>query len=122
MGINLRGLYILVSEQFLHGADVVAVLDEVGRETVAEGVAADRFGQVDGSCRLLYGPMQVGVIPVMSPDGAAAGVFRAVIGRKDELPAPTPGRHSGIFVKGHGVAVFHQSPRSNHADAAGKPC
>jgi hypothetical protein len=68
-----------VAQQFLYRADVIAVLDEMSRETVVEGVAADRLGQVDCSGSLLYGPMQVGVIPVMSPDAAAIGVFRAVI-------------------------------------------
>jgi hypothetical protein len=35
MGIDHGGPHVAVAEQFLHGADVVAVFEEVGGEAVA---------------------------------------------------------------------------------------
>jgi hypothetical protein len=46
MGVDLRGLDILVAEQLLHGADVVAGFEEVGGKAVTEGVGADRLADV----------------------------------------------------------------------------
>jgi hypothetical protein len=34
MGVNHRGADIIMAEQFLHGADVVAGLEQVSREAV----------------------------------------------------------------------------------------
>ena len=42
-----------MAEQFLHRADVVAVLQQVGREAVAEGVATRRLFDVCGTNGLL---------------------------------------------------------------------
>ncbi len=44
MGINHRRLDVTVAEEFLHRPDIVAALDEVGRERVAEGVAGSALG------------------------------------------------------------------------------
>ena len=59
MGVDHRGLDILVPKEFLYGADVVSALEEVGCEAVAEGVGAHFFiysgefgGMFDG---FLYG-------------------------------------------------------------------
>jgi len=41
VSINHRRFHILVSEQFLHRADIIAVLQQVGGEAVAESVAGD---------------------------------------------------------------------------------
>jgi hypothetical protein len=43
VGIDHGGFDIFVTEEFLDGADVVAVLEEVGCKAVAEGVATDAF-------------------------------------------------------------------------------
>jgi len=43
MGVDHSGTDILVAEQFLDGANVAAVLEEVGGEGVSEGVATDAF-------------------------------------------------------------------------------
>ena len=43
MGVDHRGFDIFVAEEFLDGADVVAALQEVGGEGVAEGVTAVRL-------------------------------------------------------------------------------
>ena len=43
MGIDHGGLDIFVTEKFLDGADIVAVLEEVGGEGVAKGVRGNGF-------------------------------------------------------------------------------
>jgi hypothetical protein len=51
VGVDHGGFDVFVSEQFLDGADVITVLEEVGSEGVAEGVATDAlfdFGKMDG--------------------------------------------------------------------------
>jgi len=42
-GVDHRRPYVLVSEQFLHGTDVIASFKHVGSEAVAEGVATHSF-------------------------------------------------------------------------------
>ena len=44
MGVNHRSLHILMPQEFLHGADVVAVFEQVGGKAVAEGVRTNPFG------------------------------------------------------------------------------
>ena len=43
MGVDHGGFDVLVPEEFLDGADVVAVLEKLGGEGVAEGVRGDGF-------------------------------------------------------------------------------
>ena len=54
MGINHGGFDVFVAEEFLDGADVVAALEEVGGEGVAEGVGRNAlvdFRQASGQLR-----------------------------------------------------------------------
>ena len=46
MGVDHGGLDILVPEQFLDGADVVAILEKMGGEGMAEGVRGDVFSML----------------------------------------------------------------------------
>jgi len=46
MGVNHGGFDIFVAQQFLDGADVVAVLQEMSGKTMAEGVASKLPGSV----------------------------------------------------------------------------
>ena len=46
MGVDHGGFDVFMTEEFLDGADVVAVLEKVGCEGMAEGVTADAFGKV----------------------------------------------------------------------------
>ena len=41
LGVDYGGFDVAVTEEFLNSADVVAALEEVGGEGVAEGVATD---------------------------------------------------------------------------------
>ena len=63
VGVYLRRFHILVSEQFLYRADVVAVIQQVGGETVPQGMCAYGFVQTDQTCRLPERAVQVRVIP-----------------------------------------------------------
>ena len=55
MGINHRGFDIFMTEQFLDGADIVAVLQEVGGKGMAEGVTTNPFCDFGVSDGLLKG-------------------------------------------------------------------
>ncbi len=43
MGINHRGLEILVTKQFLDGPDVISVLKELGRKTMSQRMHGGLF-------------------------------------------------------------------------------
>jgi hypothetical protein len=43
VGIDHGGFDIFMPQEFLHGADIVAVLQQVGSEAMAKGMAADPF-------------------------------------------------------------------------------
>ena len=55
--VDHGGFHILVAEEFLHGADIVAVLKQVGGERVAEDVGRD----------------------VLLDTGAASGAFEGLV-------------------------------------------
>ena len=44
MSVDHGGLYIFVPKQFLDGADIVAILEQVSGERVSEGMRGNRFG------------------------------------------------------------------------------
>lgn len=46
MGIDHCSAHILVSQQFLDSADIVAILKEVRGEAVPQGVTADRLAEL----------------------------------------------------------------------------
>jgi hypothetical protein len=77
-----------MSEEFLHGADIVAVFEQVGGETVAEGVRADRLDDARQAGRLLDRFLQTALAQVVAARDAAARVFREALGGEDALPAP----------------------------------
>jgi len=77
-----------VAEQVLHRPNIVAAFEEVGGETVAEGVAADAFADVrleGGASDRLLKSTGAGMMPGGLP---AAGVDRGAAGGEDELPDP----------------------------------
>lgn len=47
-----------MAQQFLHGPDVVAILEKMGGETVAQGVAASLLGDARGSYGLFDRPLK----------------------------------------------------------------
>ena len=64
VGVDHRGLDALVTEQLLDGADVVAVLEQMGGEGMAQAVAAGGLVDAGGSAGAADGPL----------DGAGAQV------------------------------------------------
>jgi hypothetical protein len=43
MGVDHRGFDIFMAEEFLHGADIVAMLQQLRRKTMAKGMTTDSF-------------------------------------------------------------------------------
>lgn len=58
VGVDLRGAYILVAEQFLYGTDVVAILDQVRSESVPQGVRAGSLADPGTPDGLAHGLLQ----------------------------------------------------------------
>ena len=46
MSIDHGGLDIFVAEQFLHGADVIAILEQLSGKTMAKGMRGDNLCQI----------------------------------------------------------------------------
>ena len=99
MGVDHGGLYILVSEEFLNCADVVAALQEMGGEGMTEGVATDWFvcdtGQAGGG---VHGFLKAAFIGMVAAHHIGAWVDGDAFGREDVLPGP--------FARGVGVFLF----------------
>lgn len=72
--VDHRRGHVTVAEKFLDGADVAAVLEQVGRERVAEGVAGGALGDARGEHSAANGALQDGLVQMMSPALAGAPV------------------------------------------------
>ena len=59
VGIDHGGAYIFVTEELLHGADVVAALEQMGGEGMAECMGTDRLGNTCPLCSLAYRPLHI---------------------------------------------------------------
>ena len=70
MCINHRGFDIFVTEEFLDGADVVTVLEKVGGEGMAKGVATDALGDVGLADSLLEGFLEAAFVQVVADNRA----------------------------------------------------
>ena len=77
-----------MAEQVLHRPNIVAAFEEVGGETVAEGVATDAFADVrleGGASDRLLKSAGAGMVSSGLP---AARVEGGAAGGEDELPDP----------------------------------
>ena len=63
---------------------------------MAKRVGAHAFGDLGLGSGLLDGPLQAGLVDVMSPDGTGARVLGEADGREHVLPAPLS-RSGGVF-------------------------
>ena len=71
-----------MAEQLLDGADVVAVFEQVGREGVAEGVAADALGDAGSVAARFTARWIDGLVEVMTAAPAGARVVQVRVAGK----------------------------------------
>src|SRR3954453_17468296 len=83
MGINHGRAYIGVSKQLLNRPNVVAVLEQVGRERMSQRMAAAGLADAGALNCPLYRPLQAVLGNVVAPDSTRARVFRALLSRED---------------------------------------
>jgi hypothetical protein len=76
-----------VAQQLLDGADVVAVLQEVGGERVPEGVARGGLGDSGAADRILPRPLKDGFVEVVTATLAGDAVHVEARGREEPLPS-----------------------------------
>jgi hypothetical protein len=76
VGVDHGGPEVAVAEELLDGADVGAVLQEVGREGVPEGVAGDAFRDAGGGGRAADGALDARLVEVVA-EPLAGGVVRS---------------------------------------------
>src|SRR5262245_49953113 len=88
MRIDHRSLDILVSQEFLHGPDIVALLQQLRGEAVSEGMATDALVEPHRTPCLTYSLLQTTLTHVMATDAHCPWVFRQTIRGKDILPDP----------------------------------
>jgi hypothetical protein len=65
VGVDHCGADVAVAEELLDGADVVAALEEVGGEGVAEGVAGDPLVEARLACSTLDGTLHHALVKMM---------------------------------------------------------
>ena len=70
MGVDLGGADILVSEEFLDGADVLMVFEQMGGEAMSEGVGGGSLGDAGGVESGFHGALDHVVSLMVPPDDA----------------------------------------------------
>ena len=94
------GLDVLVPKEFLDGPDIIAILQQVGGETVSEGVTTDGFIDASQFDSPPDGLLHAAFREVMAAHDAGAGICGVAFGGENVLPAPFCAR-SGIFSPEH---------------------
>ncbi len=85
MGIDHRGTDILVPKQFLHSSNIIAILQQVGREGMAERVATGGLGSLSGSEYIFN----------HSPEQVRRGAEHGAIGVRQAHPTPSAAEGCG---------------------------
>ena len=67
MRLHHGGLHIFVPEEFLDGPDVVALLEELRRETVPKGMTTDAFVEPHRMPCLIHSLLQSTLTRMMTP-------------------------------------------------------
>src|SRR3712207_3922591 len=83
---------IRMAEQFLDGADIVALLKQPRRKAMPEGMAAYRLRDPGEFGRRTHRLLQAAFIDMVPPSDVRAGVARPPFSGKDILPAPLAAR------------------------------
>ncbi len=73
-----RGAHVLVTQQLLDGANVVARLDEVRRKRMAQGVRAQRLVDPGAQACCFHRTRENSVIEMVSADRAIQRIDRAL--------------------------------------------
>lgn len=88
--INHRGANIVVAQQLLDGANIVATGQQMRGEGVTKRMTRNALRQACFSNGLFDRPLNQRFIDVMTPLVSRLGVPPAALLRKDELPPPFP--------------------------------
>src|SRR5437870_5739930 len=88
MGIDHGGTHVLVSQEFLQGTDIVAVLQQMRGETVPQGVTAAALGDAGLLESLFYGSLEHRFRHMVSALNSRTRIDGAFRGGKDILPDP----------------------------------
>lgn len=96
VGIDLRRTDVFMPQEFLNGAEVIAVFDESCSERMAEGMTAPKFrdtGLADGG---FDGALERALVDMVAVFGAGGVGGAAVAGREEVLPGEFAGG-AGVF-------------------------
>ena len=66
MGIDHGRTNILVTEQFLHGANVIAILKEMSSKAMPQGMAGDAFSNGGVPRSFFYSPLEAGRVDMVT--------------------------------------------------------
>src|SRR5688572_14047996 len=88
MGVDLSRRDVLVTQQFLHRADVVSSLQQVCRERVPKSVRRNRSFDAGGTCSCAHLALNTFLVDMMTSQFASPGIDRGADRREHVLPAP----------------------------------
>jgi len=109
VGIDHGGAEVLVTEEFLDGANVIPILEEVGGEGVAEGVATDAFLNAGFAGSRFDSALQTGGIQVVTTLFSAARIERASGSGKEVLPDQFTSSVGVFYFEGVGEVDFAET-------------
>ena len=89
VGVDHRGAHVPVAQQLLDRPDIVSVLEQVGGEGVAEGVAGDVFLDFGTRRRILHGALEDRFVEVVAMPEAGLGFHVLPVRRENPLPPPS---------------------------------
>ena len=76
MGIDHRRPDVLVTEQFLHGADVIPRFESMGCKGMTQGMTRGWFHDACLANRSMHSPLEHLLVGMVPPDHAGAWVAR----------------------------------------------
>ena len=83
MRVDLRRADILVTMELLHGANILAVFQEVGREGMAQDVGGGPLGQAHPAVGFGHAPLHYALVKVMAATLTRCAIDVESGGRKD---------------------------------------
>ena len=82
MGIPHRRLQLVVAQPCVHRPDLVALLEQMRRNAVPNGLTTEACGEPHRTTGPAHGPLQPTCMGVMPADDSYTGVFRQLVGGK----------------------------------------